>query len=154
MRKNCTNQQKIHKIDTCFGGGDTILWTKRCYGHLGVSDLGKHFRKHFLLALFSVRAIALRENGRQDRKSGIFFLTSRFQRLASTIRWCGGHKKFCLLFCFPALSQHKLNQPMGCCLLRLLQNTKPLGAPKYRLSPQYTPNPLPMPKLGGRFGYF
>ena len=38
--KNCTNQYKILKIDTFSGGGggNAILWTKRFYGHLGVSD--------------------------------------------------------------------------------------------------------------------
>ena len=40
MRKNCTNQRKTLKVDTfsAGGGGTTVLWTKRFYGHLGVSD--------------------------------------------------------------------------------------------------------------------
>ena len=40
--ENFTNQYEILKIDTfsAGGGGNTIkiLWTKRFYGHLGVSD--------------------------------------------------------------------------------------------------------------------
>ena len=40
MRKNCTNQYDILKIDTFSGGGgNAILWTNRLYGHLGVSEL-------------------------------------------------------------------------------------------------------------------
>ena len=38
MKKNCTNQYKILKIVTFCGGGEAILWTKRFYGHLGVSE--------------------------------------------------------------------------------------------------------------------
>ena len=40
MRKNCTNRYKILKIDTFSGGGGwtAILWAKRFYGHLGVSE--------------------------------------------------------------------------------------------------------------------
>ena len=40
MRKNCTNQYKTPSRLTLFRGGvwNAILWTKRFYGHLGVSD--------------------------------------------------------------------------------------------------------------------
>ena len=42
MRENCTTQYKILKIYTFSpGGGNAILWTKRFYGHLGVSDSGR-----------------------------------------------------------------------------------------------------------------
>ena len=42
MRKNFTNQYKILKIDTFSGGGggtQFYVWTKRFYGHLGVSNI-------------------------------------------------------------------------------------------------------------------
>ena len=49
MRKNCTNQYKILKIDTFSGGGggNAILWTKRFYGHVGVSEIKKFLGRGF-----------------------------------------------------------------------------------------------------------